>query len=57
MSDIKAGDVVELKSGGPKMTVGSVDGDRCTIVWFNDREEVNYGDCPASVLVKCADQA
>ena len=42
MSDqaIKIGDVVQLKSGGPKMTVVYVDNlegtDRCFCVWIDD---------------------
>jgi uncharacterized protein YodC (DUF2158 family) len=40
-SEIKAGDTVQLKSGGPKMTVESVfndaHGKRCVrCVWFDD---------------------
>lgn len=33
-SVLKAGDVVKLKSGGPKMTVASVEGDRAVVWWF-----------------------
>lgn len=32
---IEAGDVVELKSGGPRMTVCEVDGDgMADVIWF-----------------------
>jgi uncharacterized protein YodC (DUF2158 family) len=44
--DLKAGDVVQLKSGGPKMTIEEIDtydGDhnKASCVWFekNKREE------------------
>lgn len=36
MEEIKTGHVVELKSGGIKMTVRSTDGDRIYVNWFND---------------------
>ena len=32
----KVGDVVELKSGGPYMTVKAVSNDSVTAVWFNN---------------------
>jgi uncharacterized protein YodC (DUF2158 family) len=35
---LKLGDVVQLKSGGPRMTVDSVDGDRFVhCAWFEGR--------------------
>ena len=37
--DFKDGDVVELKSGGPKMAVATVKQDRAFCVWFNQRED------------------
>lgn len=33
---IKPGDVVQLKSGGPTMTVTNVEGDLATAVWYCD---------------------
>lgn len=34
-SDLKVGDLVRLKSGGPKMTVSSTDGEKYVAVqWF-----------------------
>jgi uncharacterized protein YodC (DUF2158 family) len=32
----KAGDVVRLKSGGPKMTVTGMDAEKVWVSWFDD---------------------
>ena len=37
--DFKVGDVVVLKSGGPKMTIAAVKADRAICIWFNRRED------------------
>lgn len=34
MTEINIGDVVQLKSGGPSMTVDSVNDDSCKCSWF-----------------------
>ena len=46
MSDLKIGDVVQLKSGGPVMTIAEIrdysssrDGALCE--WFDDKEKKN----------------
>jgi len=39
MADVKVGDVVRLKSGGPAMTVDFIDGEQVTCVWFEKTKE------------------
>lgn len=34
------GDIVELKSGGPPMTVREVNSDSVTCIWFDDRHQL-----------------
>lgn len=63
MSDIKAGDVVSIKSGGPRMVVLSApenagDRDLVYVQWFCEGSlEVREDRIALVVLVKCADQA
>lgn len=42
MSEVfKKGDIVQLKSGGPKMTINNyTDGSRVFCKWFNSKNEV-----------------
>lgn len=37
VESIEAGDVVQLRSGGPEMTVVDVDGDTVTCHWYNGK--------------------
>jgi uncharacterized protein YodC (DUF2158 family) len=39
----EAGDVVQLKSGGPSMTVTLVSGDNATTAWFDDDKRLQGG--------------
>jgi uncharacterized protein YodC (DUF2158 family) len=37
--EFKPGDVVQLKSGGPRMTIQTLNGDSATCVWFEKNKE------------------
>lgn len=37
--EFQDGDIVELKSGGPKMTIAAVKQERAVCIWFNQRED------------------
>ncbi len=52
MGQWKAGDVVMLKSGGPKMTVGTVKADgRVLCEWFDEKNSPQVGAFNADVLM------
>lgn len=36
MADFKVGDVVQLKSGGPVMTITYIDGGKAVCEWFDN---------------------
>lgn len=64
MSDIKNGDVVKLKSGGPLMTVAispMMDAelkDCIRAIWFDEKSgEYTFDDLPIFTLVKIDSQA
>jgi uncharacterized protein YodC (DUF2158 family) len=40
--ELKVGDLVKLKSGGPVMTVVDVDEDEVTCVWFRKLREADF---------------
>lgn len=52
--NIKAGDIVVLKSGGPNMTVKWVDGSECYCEWFDGKKAM--GNSFTLVSLKLADQ-
>lgn len=57
MSDIKAGDVVEFKAGGPRMVVIKLlDGNAAGVQWFQDSDgEFRDDNIALAALVKSAD--
>jgi uncharacterized protein YodC (DUF2158 family) len=52
--ELKVGDLVKLKSGGPVMTVVDVDGDEVTCVWFpsDDHRKLREDDFNDATLEK-----
>ncbi len=57
MDEINVGDVVTLKSGGPKMTVFLVRDSGAECQWFNDEERVLHGFFLVTSLAKvCAEE-
>ena len=51
MAEVKCGDVVKMKSGGPKMTVSNFcknEGWLCQ--WFNEDRDLQYGSFQADQL-------
>ena len=57
MEEIKVGDLVMLKSGGPVMTVVSVKDEKCFCEWFNTETSifVEKANFPMPALVKKPD--
>lgn len=49
MTSFKVGDVVQLNSGGPHMTVAAVVGDQVTTMWF-EKGEKRDETFPAAML-------
>lgn len=53
MAEFKKGDVVELVSGGPNMTVTFVGQEEITVHWFGDHnQKSNWDRFPAEALRK-----
>lgn len=48
--EIKTGDVVRMKSGGPTMTVKSTSGAFATVQWFNEKDFLQEGHIPVKGL-------
>ena len=58
MSEFKAGDVVELKSGSPAMTVRGKSGQLLDLVWFSEASDEFRAESASPellTLVKSAD--
>lgn len=51
MEEFKLGDVVQLKSGGPEMTIYRIDGSDIACTWFV-KQEPKYNSFPKEVLEK-----
>lgn len=49
---LQIGDVVQLPSGGPKMTVGGVKKATVLCIWFTADGEIRKEDLTPAVLVK-----
>lgn len=49
MNSFSVGDVVKLKSGGPKMTVVSVEADLVDCSWFKNEELMHGSFVPDSL--------
>jgi uncharacterized protein YodC (DUF2158 family) len=44
------GDVVQLKSGGPHMTISSIFGDQAVCIWFDSEGKRTQEDFPLDTL-------
>jgi len=56
MAKFENGDVVELKSGGPRMTVTYIrEGGGITGTWFNPEGELRWCEFPPEALEKSGD--
>jgi uncharacterized protein YodC (DUF2158 family) len=51
------GDVVQLKSGGPLMTVQSVDADGVICIWFDEKKKLTNARFPEATLDKYDENA
>jgi len=56
MSQFKVGDIVRLRSGGPKMTVCVMEGDRIGCEWFDEKGEHKIRTFDKAVLDKIEEQ-
>ena len=48
--DLKVGDVVQLTSGGPKMTVEIAGASRSGCVWFDPQQQLQRGEFKNELL-------
>lgn len=49
MADFKKGDIVELKSGGPAMTIYEIDKECVYCMWFKENERDKGGFDPEAL--------
>ena len=55
-ADLKPGDVVVLKSGGPRMTVEEIETNgRAKVCWFDDKKNVQRATFETHMLEAVAD--
>lgn len=47
---IEPGSVVQLKSGGLRMTVTEIEGGNANVTWFDDQKAVQWGSFPLVAL-------
>jgi uncharacterized protein YodC (DUF2158 family) len=52
MEAFKKGDVVRLKSGGPWMTIVSVEGNTAECQWFDEKQVVKNDEFEFELLMK-----
>lgn len=53
MSNFKVGDIVILKSGGPKMTVETIQDEEFIVcIWFNEKQETHQKKFHQDLLKK-----
>lgn len=48
----KIGDIVQLASGGPAMTILRIDGNETSVVWFVGDDKIEGADLHQDTLVK-----
>jgi uncharacterized protein YodC (DUF2158 family) len=49
---LKVGDTVKLKSGGPLMTITLIELNTVYCSWFNDKNELKYGQFSPDALIQ-----
>ena len=55
INQFKAGDIVKLKSGGPRMTVATTQGGTSRLYWF-DRHGMNETSIPNDAIYRAEDR-
>lgn len=51
------GDVVQLNSGGPLMTVAKVSADKIAVAWFENGDNLTLSPLPIAMLTKVDNDA
>ncbi len=52
MEELKKGDIVQLKSGGPKMTIYDIIRDAVSCTWFNKEDNQEYAKFSKETIQK-----